>query len=317
MKTATRLLCSLGLFLGMAVNQHAAITGTVHTIGGSFTPGYVDGDNTVSLFNQPNGLALDASGRVFVADFGNNAIRVITPDEVASTFVKTGASGPIAVAVDSNNRVLVLNATSGSLVRYESSGLASATLVTGLPSPTAMALDGSGNIYISLLAGSIRRYTTAGVSNQTYVVTTGTPQLRGLAVSGDGTLVVSDAGNNVLWKFPISGGTAFLMAGTFRTAGFADGAVGTAKFNSPQQLSVSTNGIFVVADRLNHRIRAVNGDGVVSTLYGTDPRIGRAFPRRRCRVGRMVRRRRRSCATPSGWWSTPATPFMTRKFFMV
>src|SRR5204863_3495548 len=144
--------------------------------------------------------------------------------------------------------------------RFESGGVANQVLASGLASPTAVALDGSGNIYVALLGGTIRRYSSAGVSNQTYTVTTGVPQLRGLAVSSDGTLVVSDAGNHVLWKFPISGGNAFLLAGSFRAPGFAEGGVGVAKFNSPQQVGVSTNGIFVVADRLNHRIRAVNTD---------------------------------------------------------
>src|SRR4051794_20073914 len=107
MKAATRLLSSLGLFLAMAADSHAAINGTVHTIGGSFTPGYVDGNNSVSLFNRPSGLALDSFGRLYVADFGNNAIRTITPDEVTSTFTRSGVSGPVAVAVDSAGRVIV------------------------------------------------------------------------------------------------------------------------------------------------------------------------------------------------------------------
>jgi hypothetical protein len=261
----------------MAADSHAALTGTIHTIGGSFTPGYVDGDNSVSLFNQPRGLALDSLGTVYVADFANNAIRKITADEVTSTFTRN-VNGPTAVAVDSSGRVLVANTTGGNVVRFESNGIANQVIASGLASPTAVALDNSGNIYVALLGGTIRRFSSAGVSNQTYTVSTGAPQLRGLAVSSDGTLVVSDSGNHVLWKFPISGGTAFLLAGTFGAPGFAEGGVGVAKFNSPQQVAVSTNGIFVVADRLNHRVRAVNTDGVVTTLYGADPATWQGAP---------------------------------------
>src|SRR5436853_7738932 len=99
MKAATRLLCSLAA-LGSLLSAQAAITGTVRTIGGSFTPGFVDGDNTVSLFNQPMGMAIDSTGRLLVADFNNNAVRFITiQNETTGTFAKSNLNGPTAVAV--------------------------------------------------------------------------------------------------------------------------------------------------------------------------------------------------------------------------
>src|SRR5207253_8290750 len=106
MKAATRLLGSLGLVLAVAAQVNAATTGTVRTIGGSFSPGYVDGNNQVSLFNQPNGLAVDSLGRLLVADFGNNAVRFMTvADEVTGTFTRN-ATGPLAVRVLAGGDVL-------------------------------------------------------------------------------------------------------------------------------------------------------------------------------------------------------------------
>src|SRR5207244_3352513 len=94
----------------------------------------------------------------------------------------------------------------------------------------------------------------------------------------DNTLAVTDAGNQVVWKFPIVGGSAYIFAGTLGSAGFADGSTGFGKLNSPQQIAVAPGGALVIADRLNHRIRAVDGAGVLSTLYGVDPATWEGAP---------------------------------------
>ncbi|HUS36940.1 MAG TPA: hypothetical protein VM680_16465 [Verrucomicrobiae bacterium] len=278
MKAATRLLCSLGLFLAIAVDSNAAVTGTVRTIGGSFTPGYRDGSNLESLFNQPNGLAIDSLGRVLVADFANNAVRYITADEVAHTLTTSNVSGPIAIAPLGNGDVLVVNYTGGNVARFSREGAFLSLFATNLANPTAITVDSSGNVFVAAQAGGIRRYNSTGGFVQSYALGQANANFRGIAIAPDGTLIVSDAGNHVLWKFPIAGGSAFHFAGTFGNAGFADGATGVAKFNRPHQLAVSTNGVIVVADRGNHRIRAVSNDGVVSTLYGVDPATWEGAP---------------------------------------
>ena len=53
--------------------------GVVSTLAGSTTPGSADGTGSAASFNNPVGVAVDASGNVYVADFDNNVIRKITP----------------------------------------------------------------------------------------------------------------------------------------------------------------------------------------------------------------------------------------------
>lgn len=279
MKAANRLLCGVGLLLVMSANVFAAATGTVKTIGGSFEPGYVDGDNLTSLFNQPNGLAIDSVGRLLVADFGNNAVRFITlNDDVTGTFAKANLNGPIAVAVAGNGDVLVANYNGGNVVRFDKSGNFVSFFASSLAHPTAIAIDTSGNVYIAAQAGGVRRYTAAGTFNQAYSLSQGTPDFRGIAVAADSTIAVTDAGNQVIWKFPIAGGSPFIYAGTLGSAGFADGGVGFGKLNSPAQIATGPGGVLIVADRLNHRVRAVDGNGVLSTLYGVDPATWEGAP---------------------------------------
>lgn len=273
MNAVIRRIWGLILALAIPLSANAAITGSVKTIGG-YGAGFRDGNNLVSQFRIPMGLAVTSSGRVLVADFGNNRIRIVDPvDEVTSTFA-TGLSGPAALAIDGQNRVYVVNFNDGTVVRFDSTGANPTIVASGLFNPSAIALDGSGNIYVAESTGLIQRFSSTGVPNKTYTVGVGAPNppnIRGMAFVSEGEFVVSDAGNHVLWKLTVAGGAPFHYAGTIGVAGFADGGTSVGKFSSPQQIGVTTNGIVVVADRFNHRLRAVNSAGEITTIAGVDP----------------------------------------------
>jgi len=149
-------------------------TGVVTTIAGSGARDFADGSATSASFNRPQGIAVDASGNVFVADTENQRIRKISPTGEVSTFagsgnpvfqdgIGTAASfkDPVGLAFDafgnlfvtdvSNNRIRKITAAgevttiAGSLTFSFADGIGAAACFNR---PLGIALDSIGNIFI-------------------------------------------------------------------------------------------------------------------------------------------------------------------------
>jgi hypothetical protein len=116
-----------------AIRRVDASTGVITTVAGNTTAGYAGdgGSATVAELDDPQDIAVDPDGDVFVADTFNNAVREITPADQISTVVNSGLlNSPYALAVDdSTGNVYVAN-TSDSYI-LESAGLGS----TSSPGP--------------------------------------------------------------------------------------------------------------------------------------------------------------------------------------
>jgi sugar lactone lactonase YvrE len=69
--------------------------GVVSTLAGKAAKGSKDGKGKAASFSHPDGLAVDRSGNVYVADVANNKIRKITPDGVVTTIAGTGTRGAV------------------------------------------------------------------------------------------------------------------------------------------------------------------------------------------------------------------------------
>jgi sugar lactone lactonase YvrE len=94
--------------------------GTVSTLAGS-TGGYADGQGTAAQFSSPSGITVDDTGNIYVSDYHNQAIRMISPTGLVSTIVnpnriygsqrgqalKSSFAHPYMLDVDSNGTLYV------------------------------------------------------------------------------------------------------------------------------------------------------------------------------------------------------------------
>ncbi len=212
----------------------------VTTLAGNGTAGNLNGTGTAATFNQPVGMAVDAAGNVFVADYINHLIRKITPTGVVTTFAGSGTAA----------------LTDGSGTGASFNG------------PFALAFDASNNLIVAdYLNHAIRKITPAGVvttiaGNGTagHVDATGSAarfnRPAGFAVDATGNIFICDAQNNRIRKVT-SAGVVTTIAGS-GTAAATDGVGLSAEFNYPIALCADfANSALYIADFGNHRIRKI------------------------------------------------------------
>lgn len=165
-------------------------TGQISTVAGTGTSGY-SGDNepaTMANLQSPQGIAIDSSGNLYIADTGNNVIRKVDTAGLINTVAGTGAGG------------------------YSGDG-DDATLAK-LYAPKRVSVDSSGNLYISDYMNSrIRKVDTAGqistVAGSGAMGYSGDGELatsaqlfapHAIAVDSNGIVYIADTNNNRIRK---------------------------------------------------------------------------------------------------------------------
>jgi DNA-binding beta-propeller fold protein YncE len=198
--------------------------------------GSVDGTGSAARFNEPEGVVVDSSGNVYVADSGNHTIRKITPAGVVTTLAGlAGNAGsadgtrsaarfawPAGVAIDSSGNVYVADLLNATIRKIDSDGVV--TTVAGLAGDPGSA-DGTG---------SAARF--------------GWPA--GVAIDSSGNLYVADAGNRTIRKINPAG-VVTTVAGVAGAFGNADGTGNAARFSGPQAVAIDSSGNVYVADAFN------------------------------------------------------------------
>jgi len=238
----------------------AASTDIIVTYAGKFSPGD-SGDNGPALqakLNGPTGVAEDAAGNLFIADTGNNRVRVVGHTTPITAYAGTGTPG------------------------YSGDG--GPATAAQLNQPSALAVDSAGNLYIADTANNVvRKVTLAGII--TTFAGTGQPgysgdngqataaTLRapgGLAVDAAGDVFIADTGNNVVREVSPSG-IITTFAGT-GTPGFSgNGKLATkAQLQGPTGLAVTSRGDVLISDTLNNQVRVVRvASGKIVAFAGT------------------------------------------------
>jgi hypothetical protein len=224
--------------------------------------GTANGTGSAARLDSPADVALDSAGNLYVADTGNDTIRMITPTGAVTTLAgQAGVSG-------SN----------------DGSGTAK------FNHPAGIAVDGAGNAYVAdtnnntirkLVIASGAVTTLAGQAGSTGSVDgTGTAARfngpSGIAVDTTGNLYVSDTLNHTIRKVT-QAGVVLTIAGTTGTSGFADSSDISALFHGPQGIVLDGSGGLFIADTNNNAIRKlVLGSGAVTTVAGQSGVAGSA-----------------------------------------
>jgi sugar lactone lactonase YvrE len=246
---------SLGTSYGKVVtfttgSTASSVVATVSTLAGNGNAGFADGTGASALFNNPQGVAVDSKGNIYVSDSFNNYIRKITPAGVVTTIAGNGVAG------------------------YTDGAAATAQFYA----PQGLALDAQGNLYIADLGNNvIRKLTPAGVVStfagsgiRGYL--DGTAAVaefngpHGIAFDAQGNLYVADRTNNSIREISPAG-VVSSFAG-FKSAGFVDATGVSAQFNNPNGIAVDASGNVYVADQGNSAIRKISPAGAVITQAG-------------------------------------------------
>jgi uncharacterized protein (TIGR03437 family) len=200
-------------FSAATLNSQAPIAADTVIGQNSFVTGSADEGSTVSAtgLDTPSGLAFDAQGNLYVADYNNTRV-LRFPAPLGPTYKNPAANGVWGEA------------------NLTTRGVALAPSATSMAGPAGLALDNSGNLYVSVpadnrvlvfptgtAAGAAASnvfgqssYTSntanAGVSPLASASSLSAPN--GVAIDPSGNVIVADTGNNRVLKFPAGAKTA-------------------------------------------------------------------------------------------------------------
>ena len=280
--------------------------GDVTTLAGSGSAGSADGNGVNASFNQPVGVAIDASGNIYVADQSNHKIRKINPDGDVTTLAGSGSSGnaegngttatfngPTGIAVDASGNVYVgdqgnhkirMITVNGDVTTLAGSGSSGSVDANGIAAsfnqPVGVAADALGNVFVAdFISNKIRKIAPNGdVSTIAGSGIEGSDDGNGssasfnrpsfISVDSKGIIYASDRDNNNI-RMITSNGDVTTLAGSGST-GSADGNGADASFNQPTGVALDASGNVYVADQFNNKIRKISGASIQLTGNTTD-----------------------------------------------
>jgi sugar lactone lactonase YvrE len=280
---------------GNSCVRKVAAEGTITTFAGTGFYGF-SGDNGSAANAQlagPEGVALDASGNVFITDSGNDRLRKVSTNGLITTVAGNGTygltgdggpalaaelTGPADIAVDSSGNILIdgsgLNLGSGFGYVFAAGWIVNGFLgedpLTGILFRSA----GSGiSVLRKISTGGIIATVAGNASSGLFGIGSSATKaqfgsVQGIAVDGSGNLFIADPIDNCVLKVSTAGiVTTVAGNGTFGFSGDA-GPANSAQLAYPVAVAVDGAGNLFIADQDNGRIRRVSAGGTITTVAG-------------------------------------------------
>lgn len=258
----------------------------VQTYSGQLQAGYADAPRLQARFNGPQGVCVDSSGNVYVADTGNNVIREILNSGQVVTVAGSGApgstdgvgtnatfSGPTGVALDRAGNLYVADSGHNLLRKIQPGGVVTtfanlAASPAQLPVLWQSVVDTNGVIYVSgwLQVFAVNSNGTfSSFAGPGYCCPPNWSSHIGLALDGHGGLfaTINSSYGRIVELSPNGGYSIY--AGD--APGYTDGPRQIARFQNPLDVASYSDGALIVSDWT--RIRCISTNGIVSTLAGT------------------------------------------------
>ncbi len=247
--------------------RRVAADGTITTFAGVGTTGIYGGDNgppASAGLSLPTDVAVDRSGNLYISDFGNSRIRIVSNGVIATVAgrnngapivegeeaVNARLNGPTGVGVDRSGNFYFVEAGIGS-----GTGLARGDFKVWKVSSTGLMTTLAGN-GLPNFGGDGASATTAQLDTPT-----------GVAVDASGNVLIADSQNQRVRK--VSRGTITTIAGT-GAAGFNGDVVlpANAQLNTPRGVATDRSGNYFLADTGNRRVREGQPGGNLFTKAG-------------------------------------------------
>ena len=253
--------------LGIYVNSNTSSTNyIISTCAGDSIAGYTH-DNvaaTLSSIDTAVGVAKDAQGNLFIADYRNHRIRKVDIYGIITTIAGTGVQGfgpdgvsanqsklsfPTGVAVDSSGNIFIADNGNNRIRKINANN----NIITTIAGNTGAGFSGDGGKAIN------------SYLNSPY----------GIAVDNLGNIIFGDRNNHCVRRIATND-TIKTIAGIGAFAGYSgdNGPSDSAHLKYPSGVAVDFIGNVYIADTWNNCIRKVNTSGVISTIANKDTTQG-------------------------------------------
>jgi len=298
------ILCAMAFFA--ACTKHPITPKYGYNSGGTTITDTSKADSSAT-FNEPTALAVDASGNIYVADYGNNLIREVSIAGIVTTVAGSGIqgasnakaanssfNGPTGICLDANGNLYIAD-NNNNQIRMISAGIV--TTIAGSDSigakdgtganayffgPTGVVCDAGGNLFVTDAGNNLIRKVVPSTGQVSTVAGNANPGFSngtllsasfnnpgGIAIDGSGNLYVADLLNNMIREVNLSSQQVTTIAGNNDTTTDRNGTDSTALFYYPTSVATDASGNIYVAEYVTNVIRKIGTNGIVSTFAGS------------------------------------------------